>query len=119
MLCERTTEQALSERLNEYFLDGRVFEKMSQPVSARTLQLISEWSTGRRFASLCRQSDRRARSTRRRLKNNYKEKLKSSLILTLSAVAISFNFSKVGLASPRSMSPIYISLIPIISASFA
>ena len=49
MLCERTTEQALSERLNEYCLDGRVFEKMSQPVSARTLQLISEWSTGRRF----------------------------------------------------------------------
>ena len=63
MLCERTTEQALSERLNEYFWDGRVFEKVSQPVSARTLQLISEWSTGRRFASLCRQSDRRARST--------------------------------------------------------
>ena len=70
MLCERTTEQALSERLNEYFLDGRVFEKMSQPVSARTLQLISEWSTGRRFVSLCRQSDRRARSTRRRLNKN-------------------------------------------------
>ncbi len=49
MLCERTTEQALSERLNEYFWDGRVFEKVSQPVSARTLQLISEWSAGRRF----------------------------------------------------------------------
>lgn len=56
MLCERTTEQALSERLNEYFWVGRVFEKVSQPVSARTLQLISERSVGRRFASLCRQS---------------------------------------------------------------
>ena len=49
MLCERTTEQALSERLNEYFWDGRVFEEVSQPVSARTLQLISERSVGRRF----------------------------------------------------------------------
>ena len=47
---------------------GRVFEKVSQPVSARTLQLISERSSGRRFASLCRQSDRRPRRTRRRLK---------------------------------------------------